>query len=333
MEDNKDLVSVIVPVYKVEKYLDRSVKSIREQTYKELEIILVDDGSPDSCGRMCDEYAAADDRIKVIHKSNGGLSDARNAGIEASTGKWIVFVDSDDYISTDMIAYLKGVAEENSADIAWCRYKETGADEEDAAFDSRGTVEEIYSGRNAEYLFYQMGMMGECMVAWNKIYSKSLFEGMPQVRYPYGKIFEDGYTTYRLIYKAERVVVTDAVMYAYRQRSDSIMQMNGDKNYHAAFEAGEGKLLFFSKYKEEELYRLELNLLMHSVINFYENSADAEGKKEMKEVFDRFYRDYFVKEKWPLGKKIRMKAFYKDYGLYTAISKFEGLYNTVTGKK
>ena len=98
MEADKNLVSVIVPVYKVEKYLDRCIKSIREQTYTELEIILVDDGSPDSCGRMCDEYAAKDDRIKVIHKKNGGLSDARNAGIEASAGKWIVFVDSDDYI-------------------------------------------------------------------------------------------------------------------------------------------------------------------------------------------------------------------------------------------
>jgi glycosyltransferase involved in cell wall biosynthesis len=175
MEDNKDLVSVIVPVYKVEKYLDRCIKSIREQTYTELEIILVDDGSPDSCGRMCDEYAASDDRIKVIHKQNGGLSDARNAGIEAATGQWIVFVDSDDYISTEMISYLKSVADENSADIAWCRYKETAADEEDAAFDSKGSVEEICSGRDAEYLFYRMGMMSECMVAWNKLYSKSLF--------------------------------------------------------------------------------------------------------------------------------------------------------------
>ena len=99
---SEELISVIVPVYKVEKYLDRCVESIVGQTYENLEIILVDDGSPDSCGDMCDAWAQRDSRVKVVHKKNGGLSDARNAGVEASTGAWIGFSDSDDYIAPDM---------------------------------------------------------------------------------------------------------------------------------------------------------------------------------------------------------------------------------------
>ncbi|MBR1540013.1 MAG: glycosyltransferase [Clostridia bacterium] len=116
----EELISIIVPVYKVEKYLDKCINSIVSQTYKNLEVILVDDGSPDSCGKMCDEWTQKDTRIKVIHKENGGLSDARNFGLDCAKGKYIQFVDSDDYIEKDMIEFLYKNLKENNADISIC---------------------------------------------------------------------------------------------------------------------------------------------------------------------------------------------------------------------
>ena len=127
-------VSVIVPIYNVEKYLERSVRSILKQSYDNLEVILVDDGSPDNCGNICDALAKEDKRIRVIHKENGGLSDARNAGLDIATGDYIVFVDSDDHISPDFIDILMKEVDENDADVAMCSYKETSADMEEASF-------------------------------------------------------------------------------------------------------------------------------------------------------------------------------------------------------
>ena len=115
-----DLISIIVPVYNVEQYLDRCVKSLLQQTYKNLEIILVDDGSPDRCGQMCDNYAKLDSRVLVIHKENGGLSDARNAGLSHAHGEYIAFVDSDDYIEADMISELYNACHNQDADIVVC---------------------------------------------------------------------------------------------------------------------------------------------------------------------------------------------------------------------
>lgn len=123
-----ELVSIIVPVYKVEQYLSRCVDSILQQSYSNLEIILVDDGSPDSCGMICDEYQKKDSRVQVIHKSNGGLSDARNYGIEAAQGKYLAFVDSDDWLDFDMIDILYRVLTSQDADIAECSYRNLYAD-------------------------------------------------------------------------------------------------------------------------------------------------------------------------------------------------------------
>ena len=119
----KPLISVIVPIYKVEKYLNKCVKSIINQTYKNLEIILVDDGSPDNCGKICDKLAERDDRIRIIHKKNGGLSSARNAGIEIANGEYIGFVDSDDYIDNDMFETLYNNIKDNNADLSIIGYQ------------------------------------------------------------------------------------------------------------------------------------------------------------------------------------------------------------------
>ncbi len=153
----EDLITVIVPVFKVEKYLEKCVKSICCQTYKNLEIILVDDGSPDNCGKMCDKYAKSDKRIKVIHKENGGLSDARNAGIKMATGKYIAFVDSDDYVSNDYIEYMYKILKKENTKISICElqivWKNTTIEN-----NKENKVQKLTSKQALENLLYSQGI-------------------------------------------------------------------------------------------------------------------------------------------------------------------------------
>lgn len=211
-----DLISVIVPVYKVEEYLDQCVKSIVGQTYKNLEIILVDDGSPDHCPIMCDRWAEKDSRIKVIHKENGGLSDARNAGLKVATGEYVAFIDSDDWVDENLYECLLTESKKCGAQIAACNIvrvyedgrKETGVIYQQHVFNAEQAMETLSRGD------------GFCAVAWNKLYQKSLFEG---VQYPVGKLHEDEFVTYRLVDRAETLVLCQNICYYYRQRDDSIM--------------------------------------------------------------------------------------------------------------
>ena len=188
--EQKDKITIVVPVYKVEKYLRRCIESILQQTYKNIEIILVDDGSPDNCGKICDEYKEKDNRIIVIHKENGGLSDARNAGIDIATGKYIAFIDSDDYVANNFISSLYDVCIKNECEIAQCKFKRVTEDykeeqkeiSETTILDGKSAIKEIY-GQNDVYT----------IVAWNKLYLKNLFN---DIRYTVGKIHEDESTTY-----------------------------------------------------------------------------------------------------------------------------------------
>jgi len=204
------LVSVIVPIYKVENYLRECVNSIISQSYKNLEIILVDDGSPDKCPEICDEYALKDNRIKVIHKPNGGLSDARNAGIEIAKGEYLSFVDSDDVIHSQMIEVLmKPLIEDKGLKMSACTHTKNI---------------ESWNGKFG-YVFQKMSafdymQVGFYMVAWGKIYHKTLFNG---IEYPKGRLHEDEFTTYKLIYYSGYVGYIDLPFYYYRQREDSIM--------------------------------------------------------------------------------------------------------------
>lgn len=212
----KALISVVVPVYKVEKYLKRCVESIVKQTYDNLEIILVDDGSPDGCPEICDQYAEKDARIHVYHKSNGGLSDARNVGIEKATGKYITFVDSDDYVSCDYVEYLYNLLRKSDADISIvCNKKIWSYDEK---LDDVEHQETIFSNTEAmEALFYQKFIENS---AWAKLYKKELFD---VIRYPKGRLYEDLGTTYKLFFNASKIIWSNEQKYYYFQRESSIM--------------------------------------------------------------------------------------------------------------
>jgi len=190
VEINREKISVIVPVYKVEKYLNRCVESICKQSYSNLEILLVDDGSPDSCPQMCDEYAKADSRIIVIHKENGGLSSARNAALEVATGDYVICVDSDDYIHPRAVEKLYQACVMYQADIAMgLHFVEKGEKLliEDPVVDEV----EIYSAVEALQVLLADKKMRN--YAWNKLYKRELFE---EVRYPEGRNYEDSPITF-----------------------------------------------------------------------------------------------------------------------------------------
>ena len=177
-----DLISIVVPIYKVEKYINKCIESILNQTYKNLEIILVDDGSPDNCGKIADEYAKKDNRIKVIHKKNGGLSDARNAGIDIVKGKYIAFVDSDDYIEKEYIEIMYNAIRTNKVKIVQCGINKVNDDGK--VLDSYGYLDNelINSKRIIEEKYTKYPISN--VVAWNKLYSTDLFK---DIRYPVRK--------------------------------------------------------------------------------------------------------------------------------------------------
>lgn len=212
----KPLISVIVPVYKVELYLSRCVDSIIDQSYENLEIILVDDGSPDNCGKICDEYAKRDNRIKVIHKENGGLSSARNAGLSIVSGDYIGFIDSDDWIETDMFKSLVDVAERENADIVQCGFQAVLND---------GTVKRKYSFdkecyNNSDILSAYFLQTKIHVVVWNKLYRSYLFDSIRMVE---GRLHEDTMVSFELILRTKKFFSITNIYYNYLQRDTSIV--------------------------------------------------------------------------------------------------------------
>lgn len=218
MKELEPLVSVIVPIYKVEKYLDECVKSIFEQTYKNLEIILVDDGSPDRCGKMCDFYAKEDERVIVIHKENGGLSDARNVGTNISNGKYIIYVDSDDFIEKNYIKYSLKLILENEADILIMPYmKFKNNPKFNVERDDKVSVLDKHE------CLRRMLIQDEKVPvsAHSKIYRREICE---RNCFPKGKYYEDLATTYKMVLESDKIVLTDIPRYGYRIREDSIVR-------------------------------------------------------------------------------------------------------------
>ncbi len=212
------LVSVIVPIYKVESYLSHCVDSILRQTYYRIEVILIDDGSPDRCGAICDEYAKQDKRIKVIHQDNMGLSGARNTGIDVAVGEYVAFVDGDDWIHPKYIETMLEACIDNNCTLCQCDFFNV-VDDYTPRNEYAGSVFTFETNEfvKAEYEIYSWN----CVVAWNKLYHRSLFDG---IRYPLGRLHEDEYTTYKIISAAERVALITDKLYYYRRRDDGIMQ-------------------------------------------------------------------------------------------------------------
>ena len=245
---NDELISIIVPVYNVEQYLEKCVKSIIAQTYKNIEIILVDDGAKDNSGKMCDELALLDERIKVIHKQNGGLSDARNHGMKIATGEYIGFVDSDDYIAEDMFETLYKTIKENEADISIVSFYEM----------YKGRLIGVRDSGNLEIMNKEEAMK-ELLIdtkiqsyAWNKLFKRDLFSDL---QFPTGKNFEDIATTLLLFEKCDKVALLEVPKYYYLRRDDSIVGVRNSKTYTDYLEVIYDKYMYLKdKYPAIEMY-------------------------------------------------------------------------------
>lgn len=278
------LISIIVPVYNVEQYLEKCITTIINQTYKNLEIILVDDGSKDSSGKICDDFSKKDNRIKVIHKTNGGLSDARNHGLRIAKGDYIGFVDSDDYIAEDMFETLYNLMENNNSDISIVSFYEMYNNKLIGVRDSK-KLENFDKLEAIKELLIDTKIQS---YAWNKLFKKELFENL---EFPTGKNFEDIATTLLLFEKANKVTLFEDPKYYYLRRDNSIVGVRNSKTYTDYLEVIYDKYMYLKdKYPEIEKYNAYnylINMIwVYSIISTF----------DLDEVFEKFKFNYKLLE-------------------------------------
>lgn len=302
-------ISIIIPVYNVEEYLRQCIESVIGQTYNNIEIILVDDGSTDNSGSICDEYREKDSRIIVLHKENGGLSDARNTGINIATGKYITFIDSDDYISADMCQFLYDILKKEMAQISCCN-----------RFMVYKNRIEVY-GKKEHYEVMDSERAIEMMCTWDlvsvsayaKLYLKDLFK---EIRYPKGKINEDMYTTHKVFDLAEKIVYDATAKYYYRQRKGSIT--NSKKINVNAMDASK-EMVIFCERKYPKIINSAIRNYVFASIGVYDNIIKSDGtnknnseiKKQILNEVKKYY-DIVKKEKG-ISKARRMQLFLIRY--------------------
>lgn len=312
MMTDDSLISVIVPVYRVKDYINECIDSIINQTYRNLEIILVDDGSPDDCGEICDMYSEQDSRITVIHKQNGGLSDARNAGLDAAAGEYIAFVDGDDHIHHEMYERLLDSIRNSGSDVAVCAVdmvdenglKLTSVNSEMPEFDFQMTGVEALN----KLVFSRLWGY---VTAWNKLYRAELFNGL---RYKTGKIHEDEFIIHHIYNRCKKVTYIHDRLYYYVQRTGSIMndvftEKNLDK-LEAFLDRAE---MGYSMNYYEFAYRV----LGAFVLEYIDASkrVNDEAKKRLKtykKMYDEIYTKLMFKScnGYSIVKRLRFLLFY-----------------------
>ena len=247
------LISVIVPVYNVEAYLDQCIRSITEQTYRNLEILLVDDGSPDNSGAICDAWAEKDSRIRVIHKENGGAGAARNTGLDAAQGEFVSMIDSDDYLEPHMYAHLYSLMDDG-VDIAECTIGET---ESDSLQMDDGSQARIVTAGTAEAMRLHIRDEIFCQTPPNKLYRRST---IGDIRFPVGNLIDDEFFTYRVIGNAGRLAHSSARMYAYRQQPGSAMHKPYSLKRLQGLYAKQQRLEYLTEKMPELVYEAKFDL-------------------------------------------------------------------------
>ena len=328
------MISVIVPIYKVEKYLCQCLDSIVNQTYRDLEILLIDDGSPDKCGEICEEYAKKDSRINVFHTENKGLSAARNLGLREAKGEYIGFVDSDDWIEPNMYEELLRRLEETGTDISIC-----GVWEEYLNYRIEYNVGEAFYQRTELFRVLAYNLINDGV--WNKLYKKDSWTG---IRFPENHLYEEHATSYKVILKAHSVSCVSNHLYHYRMRDSSIvhtLSMNHIIDYWTAFYNRHIYLCSFSEIKQNQelfdsiqeqiafvvartwylTYKIPLQqrnyVFMHKVSSFVRNNYPVFGNKNWK---------------WSL----RIKFFFSRYASSASLTTLHLLgeiYHSFSGKK
>ena len=302
---NDPLISVIVPVYKTQQYLDRCVSSIRNQTYKNLEIILVDDGSPDRSGEICDSFALEDSRIRVIHKENGGLSSARNAGLDVMTGEYVVCVDSDDDIALDMIETLYGLCVTHGAQIA------CGGIER---FNDRGHVSYFNENLTDFLLLTREEALKELLEnyrvtnsACDKLFHKEIFDG---IRMTKGIIYEDCDIMYRCIQKADRVVYTAKPLYRYYLSQGSILRSTFNAKQFDAVMVAKKRMKFYEQEYPEFLDAVRVKYLemgLELIYQSWNTVACDQMRQELEHELRQMLKDH---PNLPMGKNMKIKVLF-----------------------
>ncbi|SHH68410.1 glycosyltransferase family 2 protein [Clostridium grantii] len=318
-------ISIIVPIYKVEAYLQKCIDSILVQTFNDFELILVDDGSPDKCGRICDEYVKKDKRIKVIHKLNGGLSSARNAGIDIAQGKYIGFVDSDDYIHTRMYEVLYNSAVEYLSDIIMCDYSKVseGQVKELINFNTNSKIEHFTNTQALEQLFTKNGV--GFVVAWNKLYRKELFKNL---RFAEGRIHEDEFIAHKILYKSTKITYVSIYLYYYLQRNNSIMGSQVRLKKLDFLYALKERTDFFKSIKQEQLqYKAEKTYIWVLIGRYYKTKSELTNVnkelREMKKMFNKVLNLRFLlnNNNFTWKEKLKLLLFKINPVLYNLYNK------------
>ncbi|WP_279155107.1 glycosyltransferase family 2 protein [Thomasclavelia cocleata] len=298
-------ISVVVPVYKVEKYIDRCITSILNQTYNDFELVLVDDGSPDNCGKICDEYAKKDTRIHVIHQENRGLSAARNAGIDwsfkNSNSQWITFIDSDDWIDTRFLEELYNAAVQLNVNISTCNHVRA---EEQIEVLKKSFLYEKYSVEE----FYVMQRV-VATVAWGKLYKKDCFS---EIRYPVGKLHEDEFTTYLVLFNFNQIAFINEPLYFYFINYEGIMKSQWNIKRLDVIEAFEAQLAFFKQNGYNKAYKKVINEYLY-IISYSLNNMK---QNKIKWIIKEKYRIKFIRKTLKLRKQVNI-----------TISNYPALYN------
>ncbi len=290
-EKKMDLVSVIVAVYNAEKYIEKCVDSILSQTYENIEVILVDDGSTDNSPLLCDRYERNDCRVHVIHKINGGLCDARNTGVRYSKGKYITFVDNDDIVNNEFIETLYNICEEYNCDIAMCDYLMTN--EKSSLLPPQQTFSvKVYNQKEIFKEFFKESNLVRFWVSWDKMYRRELFD---EIQYPIGRIHDDMFTTHKLFGKAEKIAVTNKYLYYYFQREGSITGRNNTIEERIdVIEAIKEEVLFLKDNEFDDEYAFMLLKLYHMVCTVVKNREEYDGYFAKKEHYDNVMDEFAI---------------------------------------
>ena len=273
------MISIIVPVYNVERYIRKCLESILIQTFKDFEVIIIDDGSTDSCPNICDEYAKKDSRFNVIHKKNGGLSSARNAGLDAASGQYIALIDSDDWIATNMLEILYHNLINFKADISQCEFVKTKSEYDLGPVPYSNEQPMILTGKEMVSKFHDKNAIKYSIVC-NKIYKAQLFHG---IRFPVGKIHEDEFVNYKVVFRAKRVNCSKQKMYYYRQHASSIMANKLNLSKLNGLEAFLERKDFYKNKHQTTLYKNELKYILEyiTIICSQLKNVECKDKQEI----------------------------------------------------